>query len=506
MRENDFNDRSLSHRYDAAGQLVERVNGLGQSVAFTRDLLGNVVEQRSGDAVTTFEFDRAGKVARACGPDAELSFEYDAQGRVTAETCNGRTVSSIYDVLGRRIRRRTPAGAESVWEYDPNDQLTALHSAGNSLRFSYDRSGREIKRQLGAAVLTQTWDNDHRLRTQALTAQVEQREHLLQRRAYTYRPDGVLTAIVDQATGPREFDLDRAGRVTAVHGNGWVERYAYGAAGQLVHGAWPGGEDAVGDREYAGTLIQRAGGIRYQHDAQGRMVLKQCKRLSAKPDTWHYEWDAGDRLVGLRTPDGQRWRYRYDPFGRRIAKQRLDGATVVEQIDFSWDGPVLAEQTSPSRTTTWNFHAGTHEPITQADRDATQAWVDAEFYAIVTDMIGTPTELVTPSGAVAWQARTTLWGNRSFERGAAYTPLRFPGQYHDPESGLNYNYIRYYDPVDGRYASGDPLGLDPAPDPHAYVANPTGWVDPLGLAGIKWKCAENSENVSREKNPTRRTS
>ncbi|WP_323055192.1 RHS repeat domain-containing protein [Saccharopolyspora sp. NFXS83] len=56
-------------------------------------------------------------------------------------------------------------------------------------------------------------------------------------------------------------------------------------------------------------------------------------------------WDADDRLTGVLTPGGSRWRYRYDPLGRRVAKQRLGpGDRVLEQIDFTWDGVVLAEQ------------------------------------------------------------------------------------------------------------------------------------------------------------------
>ncbi|WP_261905685.1 RHS repeat-associated core domain-containing protein, partial [Streptomyces buecherae] len=60
-------------------------------------------------------------------------------------------------------------------------------------------------------------------------------------------------------------------------------------------------------------------------------------------------------------------------------------------------------------------------------------------------------------------------------------PLRFPGQYADPETGLHYNYFRHYDPETGRYASPDPLGLEAAPNPLSYVHNPLTWTDPLGL-------------------------
>ncbi|TMR03793.1 RHS repeat-associated core domain-containing protein [Actinomadura soli] len=50
---------------------------------------------------------------------------------------------------------------------------------------------------------------------------------------------------------------------------------------------------------------------------------------------------------------------------------------------------------------------------------------------------------------------------------AVLLALRLPGQYHDPESGLHYNYHRYYDPVTGGFISPDPLGLTPQPNPHA---------------------------------------
>lgn len=62
-------------------------------------------------------------------------------------------------------------------------------------------------------------------------------------------------------------------------------------------------------------------------------------------------------------------------------------------------------------------------------------------------------------------------------------PLRFPGQYFDPETGLHYNVHRYYDPHTGRYISADPLGLAPSANHYAYVSNPFTMADPLGLAG-----------------------
>jgi YD repeat-containing protein len=95
----------------------------------------------------------------------------------------------------------------------------------------------------------------------------------------------------------------------------------------------------------AGTLISRAGNIRYSHDAAGRVVARSRTRISRKPETWRYEWDTDDQLVSVSTPDGSVWRYRYDPFGRRIAKEHVSASgEILGETKFTWDGVVLAEQ------------------------------------------------------------------------------------------------------------------------------------------------------------------
>jgi RHS repeat-associated protein len=222
-------------------------------------------------------------------------------------------------------------------------------------------------------------------------------------------------------------------------------------------------------------------------------------RISREPAVWQYEWDAGSRLTAVTTPDHITWRYRYDPFGRRIAKQRLTGdGSIAEQTDFIWDGPVLAEQATPAaqpgqyEVVTWDYRPGSFTALTQAEHtsagepgdlgEASQEQIDQRFYAIVADLVGTPAELVAPDGTLAGRQQHTLWGTTIWRPDGAQTPLRFPGQYADPETGLHYNQHRYYDPVAGSYLTPDPLGLAAAPNPHAYVPNPQVLADPLGLS------------------------
>src|SRR3954453_15411158 len=94
--------------------------------------------------------------------------------------------------------------------------------------------------------------------------------------------------------------------------------------------------------------------------------------------------------------------------------------------------------------------------------------------------------MVDKCGVVIWRATAGRWGGRTprAENGGD-CPLRFPGQYHDRETGLHYNVHRYYDPEKAHSASPDPRGPAPAPNPVAYVHNPHTWIDPFGLAGCK---------------------
>ncbi|MFD7233609.1 putative T7SS-secreted protein [Streptomyces sp. NPDC059881] len=477
VSETDFDDRVLTYTYDQAGRLAARTNGVGQVVRFDYNELGQVVRKDAAGEVTTFVYDVFDALAVATGPDACLERLRDRHGRLKSEKVNGRTLTYAYDELGRRVRRTTPGGAVSEWSYDAAGRKRKLTASGREIAFSFDALGREVERTISEVVaLTSSFDEMGRLTTQEITS----RNNRLQRRAYTYGAGGGLIGISDALSGTRGFDVDSAGRVTAIHARGWTERYAYDNAGNQTEASWPAthpSHSATGARAYEGTRIARAGSVRYEHDGQGRIVLRQKTRLSRKPDTWRYEWDAEDRLTAVTTPDGTLWRYGYDPLGRRTYKR-----SPFETVHFTWDGTALCEQTTANVVLTWD-HAGLR-PLSQVERRTDTD--DERFFAIVTDLIGTPTELVDEQGELAWRTRTTLWGTTTWNRDAtAYTPLRFPGQYFDPESGLHYNYLRYYDPESARYLSQDPLGLAPAPNPAAYVHNPLLWADPLGLLRCK---------------------
>ena len=66
--------------------------------------------------------------------------------------------------------------------------------------------------------------------------------------------------------------------------------------------------------------------------------------------------------------------------------------------------------------------------------------------------------------------------------GAFVYNQRFPGQYKDVETNLNYNYFRDYNPTLGKYVESDPLGLLSGINTYGYVnGDPPLAIDFYGL-------------------------
>ncbi|MFF8264258.1 putative T7SS-secreted protein [Streptomyces virginiae] len=487
VAETDFDCRTITYEHDAVGRLTRRTNAAGQSLTFERDALGRVTRLIHDDgAASVFSFGPQGHVTRIINDHADITLAYDAAGRILAETVNGRMSTFGYDAQGRRSYRRTPSGAVSCLVFDATG-LASYTMGEHVFRFERDAMGRESTRLLDNSLrLRQAWDPVGRVVHQDLAADGTS----VLKRSFTYQADGSPTVIDDSGLGRRHYTLNAASRITAVQAKGWNEQYAYNTAGDQTDTRLPTqtpGQDEIGPRAYSGTRITRSGRTRYTYDAQGRLSTRTTTTLSGKSLTWIFAWNAEDRLTQVTTPDNVIWRYGYDALGRRITRERLspDGSPA-ETYTYTWDGAQLAEQNDGHTTLTWDYTGLLPLAQREVKRNSSQEEVDRRFFAIVADLSGAPTAMVRPDGSLAWRARSTVWGATQWNRDAtAYTPLRYPGQTFDPETGLHYNFNQYYDPATGRYISPDPLGLAPAANHYSYVPNPFTLWDPLGLAGCE---------------------
>jgi len=106
------------------------------------------------------------------------------------------------------------------------------------------------------------------------------------------------------------------------------------------------------------------------------------------------------------------------------------------------------------------------------------------------DQIGIPREMTDKDGNLLWFGNYTGWGRLKEETkvaDSAYQPFRLQNQYADRETGLHYNFFRYYEPDAGRFVNQDPIGLEGGDNIYLFSPNIQSWIDPLGL--LSWNTA-----------------
>ncbi|WP_316347510.1 RHS repeat-associated core domain-containing protein [Desulfuromonas acetoxidans] len=173
-------------------------------------------------------------------------------------------------------------------------------------------------------------------------------------------------------------------------------------------------------------------------------------------------------------------------------------------IVFSWrgggvefQGGLYPDYELPRRSGGLIFYEDDDEGNSQI-ADIYKVWKESESggsavaapYQIHTDQIGAPVLLTDATGTAVWSAQYAPFGQATInsdvdgDGAEVVCNLRFPGQYFDAESGLHYNWHRYYEPRSGRYITLDPIGLYGGINLYAYVqGNPVNRIDVTGFAG-----------------------
>jgi len=108
--------------------------------------------------------------------------------------------------------------------------------------------------------------------------------------------------------------------------------------------------------------------------------------------------------------------------------------------------------------------------------------------------------MTASNGAVVWSAKYSSFGKAQVApESTVVNNLRFPGQYFDSESGLHYNWHRYYDPGTGRYLRVDPIGLKGGLNLFIYArSNPIKYGDVKGLMGCSPPSPDDSQEEDTE--------
>ncbi|MFO0593093.1 MAG: RHS repeat-associated core domain-containing protein [Polyangiaceae bacterium] len=467
--------------YDTAGEIVERRFDDGTVETTTLDERGDVVEITDGVSTVKYLRDALRHVVRETqivdGVEHAIDVKYDSllrRGEVTSSA--GFSERITRDVMGH-VRSRLYDGRWEVRETPNVEGLPLVRELGGGagIESVYDTAGKLVGRRAFARSTPAVKDA---LEPALVGGPVPVADAFAQR--YQYAIGGELSGVLDAQAGATEYRYGPGGHLDAViRGGRAVAEFSYDPAGNVT-------EAGLGKRPrtYApDNQLRSFGDVDYRYDAAGCLIEKV--RRGDPESAWRYTWNAKGLLESARGPGGAAVSYRYDPLGRRVEKQvgraGIDGAIEIEdRTRYVWDGDVLVHalhegpKGEPLGQCTFAFEEGRFFPIAQRDGDAaTGSW-----RAYVNDTAGTPAALLDDSGRDVQRIEHEVWGRAI---GDAPTPLRFQGQYADPETGLHYNRYRYYDPETGRYISPDPLGIAGGFNAYQYVKNPVREVDPLGL-------------------------
>lgn len=519
-----FDGREYRYKLDAAGRLVAHHNGAGERTDLERDACGRVVKRAYDDRTAdTFAYDPVGRLVSADNGAVACAWEYDARGNMVRErrAHQGRTVTveSAYNAANQRIGIRTNFGHAVRYERDAMGQATRVVLVdGSVIERTFDALGREVLRSLpgGGHVICRYDGVGAMLERRIMGSAAASVAAVAPAPAWvgplpqgTTFAEGFVCSVggdmLDRwsSHGERErFAYDAAGRVVArtVADGELREAYAYEGTGLIVEPAGPVREYGAG-----GALLVR-GKDRYSYDGESRRTSRATVNAASPAASeagakTKYQWDGRGMLAAVALPDGSRVEHVYDTQGRRALKRvrRPDGAR--QETRFSWSGDDMIHEI------TWFMARGVAPAPVRAcafvyDDDGSPlahretVWIDGapregEWVHYALGPGDMPELLVGGEGSILARMRATVWGRVEPGGGdgagdpKATTPLRFPGQYHDQETGLHYNRYRFYDPEVGLYINADPLGLQGGLGAFEYARGmPFRITDPDGLVPV----------------------
>ena len=438
-----------------------------------------------------------------------VRYHYDFNGNRTATVLpDGRQINYLY--YGSGHLHQISLDDEVITDIERDQLHREIYRTQGKLasRYELDPLGR-LKRQIATL-------NDLTEGGKGKTKVAEGLSQTAVKRSYGYDRTDNLTHSTDQRTGTTQFEYDKLGRITQA-GN---ERFAFDPAHNILDiptekvkpypAPSPVGEGRGEGKTTAPLSDDRSAitdnrlktynGTTYYYDDLGNLI--HCEL--ADGEVQNYFYDLHDQLVKAEIfkKDGTKetWSYTYDALGRRIGKGRLKNEEVSEtsfphdlsgndlenQTRFVWDGSHLLQEIHPDGRYTYIYtDPDSYEPLAQVRDWTTEDDENRQqtryFHC---DQIGIPREMTDKDGNLLWFGNYTGWGRLKEETrvtDTAYQPFRLQNQYADRETGLHYNFFRYYEPDAGRFVNQDPIGLYGGDNFYQFAPNIQLWLDVLGL-------------------------
>jgi RHS repeat-associated protein len=488
----DANRHTTVFTYDRSNRQLSETRPGGQRLSYTYDGAGNLKTQTDGNGRHTIHsYDDRTRLTRtdiyeftgAGAPFKSIDYFYNEADSLTGYDDGATSAVYSYDDLQRRTSETIDYGpfslSHSYGYYANHQKQSYTDPAGRTRTLSYDEGGRPTGLDLGEAVgevaiTAYEWQRPTRIvlpgggsitvgynglqQPVSIDARDPGGAPVMQR-TYQYRRTG---AIQSQTTaeGQIGYNYDPVERLRGATSPARDERFVYDFLGNRSP---DDGAPAWGYNE--NNQLTGTGTITYDYDDHGNMAVK---RRGTSEINFSYTPD--NRLAFLTDEAGATiGAYGYDPFGRRLFKEVNGTRTYFLYND---EGLVGEYSATGAELRTYGYHPG-------APWSTNPLFVQENgiYYYYLNDHLGTPQKIMSDNGTVVWAATYESFGTATITTATITNNLRFPGQYFDSESGLQYNWHRFYDPSTGRYISADPIGLDGGINLYGYGRVFRSWLE-----------------------------
>ena len=403
-----------------------------------------------------------GRICLMVDPSGTTSYEYTLKGQPAKESkvIAGQTYTTgyAYDKNGNPTTLKYPSGRVVSYRY-ANDRVTQVLSNGVPVasNITYKPFGGMTALTYGNGI-QRTVSYDQQYRMASIT------DAGIQNLAYSYDPNGNITAIADQLdpTKSKSYGYDPLDRLSSAQGPWGSLAYTYDGVGNRLKES---NEEETLYSYQANRLMSTTGQKPYAftYDANGNTTAENVKG---------YIYNQNQRLIKVTEQSGEQTltsgEYVYNGNGQRVKKTTAGQSTL---FFYDTEGRLIGE----TGTTSVDYLFCNGKPIAKSE--------GSSIYYYHTDHLGTPQRMTDADKIVVWDGEFKPFGEIVDITGTIVNNLRFPGQYFDAETGLNYNYFRDYNPKMGRYLQADPIGFGGGVSLYTYVKNnPINWIDPSGLA------------------------
>ena len=476
------NNERTEYQYDATGNLKTILSANGEKTEFIYSNAGlltsanyfNQASDPTPQKTISYSYNTVGLLSGYDDGATSASYEYDAQNRLTQVTINygpfSKSYSYTYYPNGLKQSYTNPEGVTYQYTYDGNGQLASLTIPGEG-QITINNYKWTAPAQItlpGGAIRTMDYDDTLRLieRLYKDPAQNTQRQA-----GYTYdNEDNIKTQTTEQGT--YSYQYDELYRLTGADNPEGIEdeSYTYDGVGNRLTTAEAGSNWQYNNNNQLSQITSDTENDSYVYDANGNLASK-----TVNGQTFTYIYNTEQRLIRVEDPANQPIaEYTYDPFGRRLSKTI---GVVTTYFLYSQEGLVAEYDASGNLLTEYHYY-----PDSTWMTNPVFMRTNGQVLYYYNDHLGTPQALYTKTGQLKWLAEYNSFGEADIIVGDVIQNLRFPGQYYDQETGLHYNYLRYYDASIGRYLQTDPLGIYAGLNSYLYVfGRPLRYIDPLGL-------------------------